>query len=314
MSIPRGEAWVFDGRHVDRWTLDLPSGSGRLLAPVAFSSRDGILALFAVQPPRVVIYHDDSLQSEVPLETFPVTLGIRRGELIVGMVPPLRDPDGVDAAFVFLRTFNLTMKRWSDLLTVEPPDWWQQENRALVGEAQERAQEGGRKAFAVGTTQQRLWSSGLVGVREDRRLWFVNQYDGKVTLLSRSGAALWSGRVPGVSRAGYSREEQDALEDRLSSSGFKVGGSLPRLRPQVLALAVHGDDLAVLHRTGDSPGLRLSVLDDQTGEWNLWSLPGGVAPKTMAVLEDTLWFAHPCATVPWSAVLPRREPGQQHPH
>ncbi len=304
VSILRHEAWIFNGRHVDRWMLRLPTGDGRLLAPAAFSSRDGWLALFAFRPPRIVLYEDGTLSDEIPVETFPSALAIRRGELLVGVVPHLSDPEEVGRPFVYLRSYDPGMKSWTDVLSVEPPDWAQLEERALIEEAQKRAEAKGLKHFSLGNSEQRLWSSGLVAVRRDRKLWFVNRYDGAVTLLSRSGSTLWKGQVPGVTRAGFSAKETTKLEAALSS--FPMGArvqSLARFRPQILSLAVHDDDLAVLFRADGMQGLRLGVLEDMTGRWYVWRLPDGVSPRTIAVLDDTLWFANPCRTATWPGLL-----------
>ncbi len=299
VSLSRNEALVFDGRHVDRWNLELPAGSGRVLAPVAFSSREGLLALFAVQPPRLVVFRNGGGAREIPVETFPVTLAFERGELLVGLVPFVNEPERVGRPFVFLRSFSLTMERWQDLLTVEPPSWVEEEKLAAVG-----ASLTGASSSGIAATELRLWASGLVAPRRDRKLWFVNRYDGTVQLLSTSGARLWSGSVPGVRRKPLPEEQRQRLEARLADAGLSGAGrsSLARLEPQVLAVAAHEGNLAVLHRDGGR-GIRLSILVDETRRWRPWSLPAEAAPRSLAVLDDELWLAPPCRTVPWERLI-----------
>ncbi|NOZ95838.1 MAG: hypothetical protein GXP47_14030 [Acidobacteria bacterium] len=308
VSIFRGEEWIFDGRHVDRWKLELPTGAGRLLAPVAFSSRDGMLVLFAFRPPRLVLYENGRLVDEIAVEGFPPALAIRRGEILVGLIPPLRDAEDIGKPFVYLRSYDPGMQRWDDLLTVKLPDWVPEENRSLKEEARQRAAAKGSKHFVMGHSEQRRWASGLVAVRRDRKLWFVNRYDGAVTLLSRSGSTLWKGQVPDVVRSGFSAEEKVRFEAALADHplGVRAQG-LARFRPQILSVTAHDDDLAVLFRSGSTQTIRLAVLDDQTNRWNLWALPDGLAPSTIAVMGDTLWLARPCRTVEWSELIGRRQ-------
>jgi hypothetical protein len=300
---------IVRGEELSEVLLDAPPDGASLLGIFAFDSTDNVFAIGDPGPPKILIYRGTRFVRTITVDRFLMRLDFQRRNLLVAVDPVPRQgsdqvvPTKPPATFDYLLRYSLDGEKLGVAVTVAPPKWAAELARQEREQVHDWARLQGASRGSVPPPESRnsgyaplRWGTGIPVPRRDGRMWFVNQYDGEVLLLSPSGAVERRDTLAGVERSGYTDAEKDAIRKRFAQSDRAPAQpkdpQFPALVSQVFSACVVDYDLLVLAKSKLTNGeVALIVLRDSDMTTQTFSLPaGGNIRRVQATEDGTVWF------------------------